>query len=151
MKNIFNRLDGRCGLFVLLVLLPFFSLSVGCGGDGFDRVPFSGTVSVDGGVNRNGWMRGSSATAGTGSPNVTAVIENGKFAFPAERGPVPGSYNFEVTVTVPGKERESVGEVPAGVTESNETYITLQKTLVVPEGGGDGVVVEVTSADVVEN
>lgn len=118
-------------------------LLAGCGGDGFSRVPLSGTVSLDGDTSRSGAITATPAQAGTSAPNATAIIENGKFSFPKDQGPVAGSYIFEVNLTVPDEE-------PLSAEYSNEAggnFVTYEKTLDIPTGGSDSFSIEVTSAD----
>ena len=122
---------------------------VGCGGgDGFDRVPVSGTVTYEGDANRSGSIVATPAATGTGAPNVSAIITDGKFSFPPDQGPVAGSYIFEVSLAAPGKATSGGGENPEDARETGPT-ITYRKTLDVPEGGSDSLSIELTSADLV--
>jgi hypothetical protein len=122
---------------------------VGCGGDGFDRVPLSGTVTFEGDASRSGFITATPATAGTGAPTATAVIENGKFSFPLNQGPIAGSYIFEVNLNVPDKLTPTSGDQsrPEDANETGATQVTYQKTLDVPAEGNSGFAIEVTSAD----
>jgi len=117
----------------------------GCGGDRFDRVPLSGTVTCEGMQSINGGILATPAQAGTGAPNVSAPIADGKFSFPKERGPVAGSYIFEISLEIPGKQ-PTPGASPEGERETGPT-ITYQKTIDVPAGGSDSLSIELTSAD----
>ena len=118
---------------------------VGCGGDGFDRVTVSGTVTCDGDANRSGSILAMPAEAGTDAPNVSAVITDGKFSFLPDQSPVAGSYIFEVSLLVPGEE-PAPGESPEGEVETGPE-ITYRKTIDVPEKGSDNLSIELTSAD----
>ena len=120
---------------------------IGCGGgDGFDRVSVSGTVTCEGMENPSGSILASPAKAGEGAPNASTGITDGKFSFPADQSPVAGSYIFEVSL-VTGEAAPS-GESPAGEVETGPE-ITYRKTIDVPEGGSDSLSIELTSADLV--
>ena len=117
----------------------------GCGGDSFDRVALSGTVTCQGMASVNGGILATSAQAGTSAPNVSAPITDGKFSFPAGQGPVAGSYIFEISLQIPGAQPKP-GESPEGERESGPT-VTYQKTIDVPKGGTDSLAIQLTSAD----
>ncbi|NLX94907.1 MAG: hypothetical protein GXY83_01895 [Rhodopirellula sp.] len=120
---------------------------VGCGGDGFDRVPVSGTVTCQGIENPSGGLVATPAQAGTGAPNVSTIVTDGKFGFPADRGPVAGSYIFEFSLLDPTKGPPAVGgENPEDARETGPT-IPFRKTVEIPEGGGDSLSIELTPAD----
>ncbi len=89
----------------------------GCGGDSFDRVPLSGTVTCEGMASVNGGILATSAQAGTSAPNVSAPITDGKFSFPAGQGPVAGSYIFEISLQIPGA-KPPPGQSPEGEVET---------------------------------
>ena len=122
---------------------------VGCGGDAFDRVPVSGTVTCEGMENPSGSILASSAEPGTEAPNVGAVITNGKFSFPSGQEPVAGPYIFEISLQVPGAE-PLPGESPEGEVETGPEVL-YQKTIDIPEGGSESLSIELTSADLVED
>ena len=122
-------------------------LVAGCGGDSFDRVPLSGTVTCEGMENPTGGILATPAQAGTDAPNVVWPIADGKFSIPRDQGPVPGSYIFEISLQVPG-EQPAPGEAPEGDVEAGPE-ITYRKTIDVPEGGSDSLSIELTSADLV--
>jgi hypothetical protein len=117
----------------------------GCGGDGFDRVSLSGTVTCEGMDSVNGGIIATPAETGAGAPNVSTPVTDGTFSFPADLGPVPGSYIFEINLLVPG-EQPAPGESPEGEVETGPE-ITYQKTVDVPEGGSDSLTIDLTSAD----
>lgn len=117
----------------------------GCGGDSFDRVSLSGTVTCEGMESINGGILATSAETGTSAPNVSAPITDGKFSFPADQGPVAGSYVFEISLQVPGAQ-PAPGESPEGEVETGPE-VTFQKTIEVPEGGSDSLSIGLTSAD----
>lgn len=127
----------------VVVLLP--CLLVGCGGDSFERVPLSGTVTCEGMASVNGGILATSAQAGTKAPNVSAPIADGKFSFPKAQGPVAGSYLFEISLEVPGAQPKP-GQSPEGERESGPT-VTYQKTIDVPKGGSDSLTIALTAAD----
>ncbi len=124
-------------------------LVAGCGGDSFDRVPLSGTVTCEGMENPSGGMMATPAKAGTDAPNVSWPITDGKFSIPRDQGPVPGSYIFEISVQVPGAQPPP-GESPEGEVETGPEVV-YRKTIDVPEGGSDSLSIELTPADLVEN
>jgi hypothetical protein len=118
----------------------------GCGGgDGFDRVPLAGTVSCDEMQSINGGLLATPAETGSSAPNVSAPITDGKFDLPKERGPIAGSYIFEISLQIPGAKPPS-GQSPEGENETGPE-ITYRKTLDVPQGGSDSLAIELTSAD----
>jgi len=123
-------------------------LLVGCGGDGFSRVPLSGTVDFEGDGSRSGFITATPESAGNGGPNVSAAIENGAFSFPADQGPVAGPYIFEVSLTVPDETSDDGGEsAPGDAEETGGNTLTYSKSMAVPEGGSDSFVIELTSAN----
>lgn len=117
----------------------------GCGGDRFDRVSLAGTVTCDGMQTINGGILATPATAGTNAPNVSAPISDGKFTFPADLGPVAGSYIFEISLLVPGAQ-PAPGQSPEGEVETGPEVI-YQKTIEVPKEGSDSLAIELTAAD----
>ncbi len=117
----------------------------GCGGDGFDRVPLSGTVTCEGMESINGGILATPTEAGTSAPNVSAPITDGKFSLPADQGPGAGSYIFEINLLVPG-EQPDPGESPEGEVETGPELM-FQKTIDVPEGGSDSLAIQLTAAD----
>lgn len=131
----------------VVALLP--CMLAGCGGDSFDRVPLSGTVTCEGMASINGGILATPAQAGTKAPNVSAPIADGKFSFPKAQGPVAGSYLFEISLEVPGAQPRP-GQSPEGEKESGPT-VTYQKTIDVPKGGSDSLTIALTAADRVGN
>jgi hypothetical protein len=126
-------------------------LVVGCGGDTFDRVPLSGTVTYEGDANLSGSIVATPAAEGENAPNATAIITDGKFSFPAGKRPAAGSYIFEIYLTGPAEETSSGGESsPEDAGETGGEEITFRKRIDVPEGGRDSVSIELTSADLDE-
>ncbi len=121
---------------------------IGCGGDGFDRVPVSGTVTCEGLENPSGGIVATPAQTGTGAPNVSTNLADGKFKFPADRGPVAGSYIFEISLLKPGAVTTGGGENPEGAREMGPA-VTYRKTIEVSEGGNDSLSINLTSADLV--
>ncbi len=117
----------------------------GCGGDSFNRVSLSGTITCEDMESINGGILATPAEAGAGAPNVSTPVTDGKFSFPADLGPVPGSYIFEINLLVPG-EQPAPGESPEGEQETGPE-VTYRKTVDVPEGGSDSLTIELTSAD----
>jgi hypothetical protein len=93
----------------------------------------------------NGGILATPARSGTSAPNVSAPVTDGKFSFPADRGPGAGSYIFEISLLVPGAQ-PMPGESPEGEVETGPE-ITYRKTIDVPQGGSDNLAIELTSAD----
>ena len=120
-------------------------LVAGCGGDSFDRVPLSGTVTCEGNANPSGGILATPAQTGTNAPNVSAPLADGKFSIPADQGPVAGSYIFEISVQIPGAQ-PAPGASPEGEVETGPA-ITYRKPIDVPKGGSDSLAIELTSAD----
>ena len=137
---------------VLLACLPICCL-VGCGGgDSFDRVAVSGTVSVDGDANVSGGLVAmadiDADPDNTSRPNANAPIENGKFTIDAANGPAVGAYLFEVSITVPDEATEDSGEAdPEDANETGGNVVVYQKRVAIPEGGSESLAVELTSSD----
>ncbi len=120
---------------------------VGCGGgDAFDRVAVSGTVTCEGMESLTGSILASSAGEGTDAPNAAAPLVDGKFTFPAEQSPVAGSYMFEISLVT--GEAAPAGESPEGEVETGDEVV-YQKTVDIPEGGSDSLSIDLTSADLV--
>ncbi len=135
-------------LSVACVVALLFSFVVGCGGgDGFDRVPISGTVTCEGVDAPNGSVLGTIAATGTEAPNISWPLEGGKFSIPADQGPIAGSYKFEISI-VTGEAAE--GESPEGETETGPEVV-YQKTIEIPAGGSDSLTIELTAADKVSD
>lgn len=135
-----SRLLGIAGAIALLSCVI-----AGCGGDSFDRVAISGTVTCEGMSSVNGGILASSAQTGTSAPNVSAPVTDGKFSFPADQGPVAGPYIFEISLEVPGA-KPPPGQSPEGEIETGPT-VTYRKTIDVPKGGSDSLTIALTSAD----
>jgi len=117
----------------------------GCGGDSFDRVALSGTVTCEGMASVNGGILATPAQPGTSAPNASTPVTDGKFSFPAAQGPVVGSYVFEISLQIPGAQPKP-GQSPEGEVETGPE-ITYRKTIDIPKGGSDGLAIELTSAD----
>jgi len=88
-----------CLALVALGVVALSILAIGCqGGDGMQRVPVSGTVTLGGPPLANGSITflpvGDGVSAG-------GMIENGKYEIPPDKGPVPGSYTVEVNASEP--------------------------------------------------
>ena len=137
---------------LLSFLLPVCSLA-GCGGDGFCRVPVSGTVTVDGDSNIAGSLVGtadmSNDTKGTNRPNVSAPIENGKFTFVAGTEPAAGEYVFEVSIYRPGENTAAVTSqsAPGDEMETGSGSVMYQTRVTIPEGGSENLAIELSSSD----
>lgn len=77
---------------------------VGCGGGGGDslpRQPVEGVVTLDGAPVEKGTIQ---FMPTPGAPNATlasAMIENGKYSIPRDRGPVPGGYRVIISAPDP--------------------------------------------------
>ncbi len=131
----------------IVCLVAVFSFIVGCGGgESFDRVPISGTVTCEGVDNPSGSVIGSSATAGTSAPNISAPLTDGKFSIPKDQGPVAGSYEFHIGIATG---EDIGGSAPEGETETGPEVV-YKKTVEIPEGGSDSLTIELTAADKAE-
>ncbi len=117
----------------------------GCGGDSFDRVALSGTVTCEGMATVNGGILATPAQTGTSAPNVSAPIADGKFSFAAAQGPVAGSYIFEISLQIPDA-KPPAGQSPEGEVETGPS-VTYRKTIDVPKGGSDSLAIQLTPAD----
>ena len=135
-------------LAVACVVACVACLLVGCGGDGFNRVAVSGTVTCEGFDSPAGSVIATPAQAGTDLPNASTAVTDGSFSFPAEHGPVPGSYIFEFSLEVPGAPAPDPSESPEGERETGPT-VAFRTTVEIPEGGTDSLSIELTRADMV--
>jgi hypothetical protein len=133
-----------------LVAIALWSCVVaGCSGDSFDRVALSGTVTCEDMASVNGGILGTPAVGGTGAPNVSAPITDGKFSFPKELGPTAGAYIFEISLLIPGA-KPLPGESPEGEVETGPE-VAYRKTIEIPAGGSDSLTIELTAADRVDS
>lgn len=133
---------------VAFVVACVACLLVGCGGDGFNRVAVSGTVTCEGIDSPTGSIIATPAQAGTGVPNVSTAVTGGRFSFPADQGPVPGSYIFEFVLEMPGAQAPDPSESPEGERETGPT-VAYRKTVEIPDGGTDDLSIELTRADLI--
>lgn len=120
---------------------------VGCGGDEFNRVPVSGTVTLDGTAVASGSILAWAADVGTEAPNVGAPITDGKFSFSPDQAPVAGSYIFEIGVAAAVEETSGGGEPDPEQAGETGPEVTYRKTIDIPEGGSESLSIELTSAD----
>jgi hypothetical protein len=119
---------------------------VGCGGgDGFDRVPVSGTVTCEDMENPSGSIMGS--IAGTEAPYVSTPLTDGKFTVAADQGPIAGSYDLEIRLVA--GEAAPAGEAPEGEVETGPEVL-YRKTVDIPAGGSESLTIDLTSADKVD-
>lgn len=132
----------------IYAMIFLFCSMVGCGGDGFDRVAVSGTVSCEGINAPNGGIVATPVQSGMGAPNVFAVVTDGNFGFPIERGPTAGSYIFEFSFEDPKTAPTERVVNEDGEREGGPT-LTYRKTVEIPEQGADGLSINLTNADLV--
>jgi hypothetical protein len=87
-----DSLSWRAGIAAVAAALV---VCTGCG-SGSDRLPISGEVTLDGTPLDSGAIRftsmGGEKVLATG-----AVVQNGEFAIPADKGLPPGTYHLEIT------------------------------------------------------
>ncbi|MDA7503458.1 hypothetical protein OAF98_02975 [Planctomicrobium sp.] len=134
------------------------SILAGCGGgDGFSRVPFSGTVTLNGDGNQAGSIVGTADSQSTASgssevPTVQAAIIDGKFEFLGDDRPVAGPYKFEIYMAVPDENSADDGgqSVPEDANETGGNTVAYTKLVVVPDGGSESFSLEVTDADLAQ-
>ncbi len=82
----------------------------GCGGDR-DRVPLGGTVKYDGVAIDNGTITFVPGGGGDkGPPKASVRIQDGKYKFEPNFGPVPGKYTVEITWDKKTGRRVSTGD-----------------------------------------
>jgi hypothetical protein len=87
----------------------------GCeSGDGLNRQPISGAVTLDGNPLENGSIHfiPTSPEAGT---EVTATISGGRYSFSKTNGPVPGPFKVEISSAEAPKFEPPVGKTPGEV------------------------------------
>lgn len=84
-------------LWATALALPILWGLAGCGrGDGLDRQPVSGSVTLDGAPLDTGMIRFLPESADATTETSTA-IEGGKYSFPKDTGPVPGAYKVVIS------------------------------------------------------
>lgn len=89
-------LRGPARAALLVATVTLFALLPGCGGDG--RVKLEGAVSYDGTPIDNGTITFVPAGGEDAKrPKASARITDGKYAFEADFGPMPGAHRVEVT------------------------------------------------------
>ena len=138
------------GIFASIVAIGIFA---GCsGGDGFSRVPFSGTVSLNGDGNQAGSIIGTADSESTAAgaseiPTVQAAIIGGKFEFLGDDRPVAGPYKFEIYLVVPGENTDESQSVPEDANETGGNTVGYTKLVEVPKGGTEEFSLELTDAD----
>ena len=92
----------------------------GCGGESLDRVPVSGTVTLDGSPLPSGSIRfhplGDGQSAG-------GSIEAGAFSIPQADGPAPGEYRVEVVSFQPTGRQIPDPDSPGQTKEEQEQVI----------------------------
>jgi hypothetical protein len=117
-------------------------LLVGCGGDGFNRVPVSGTIAVDGLKDPDGYIVATPTGQAAGNPNASATIESGRFTFAPGQEPGVGEYFFEFHfLTSKVTTQSSDGENETGPTIAYRTKIQI------PESGNQSMTIELTNRD----
>ena len=142
------QMGSRFAVACVMAWLACFLL--GCGGDGFNRVAVSGTVTCEGFDSPAGSIVATPAQTETGAPNVSTAVTDGRFSFSADQRPVPGSYIFEFSLELPGAAAPDPSESPEGERETGPT-VTFRQTVEIPEGGADNLSIELTQADLVRD
>lgn len=150
---LFERLRNRAattmnqGFAVSLSTIVFLGL-LGCGGDGLDRVPLMGTVTMDG-APLTGAVLSFTPAAGTPGEGALGVSdEAGKFEVISSREGDTGIPAGEYTVRVSRRVLPDGSPLPPDVPEADfpqsresipPPYSTIQSPLkvVIPEGGGE--------------
>lgn len=88
----------------------------GCGsGDGWDRVPATGAISVPGMSAEQ--IQGSLILVpadGTNGPSASAEIVAGSFAFDRQNGPVPGPHEALIQIIAPSDPQPTSLALPGG-------------------------------------
>ncbi|MEZ6126378.1 MAG: hypothetical protein R3C49_24905 [Planctomycetaceae bacterium] len=115
------------------MLLRFFSLFfllavVGCGGgESFDRIDISGTVSVGGAPLKAGRLQLSVPPGAEGASSI-AVIQDGKFQTITGQGPSPGPYDLKIVVYGEPTGEGEEGELPVVGVYSESVKIDKSKS-----------------------
>lgn len=142
----------------VLATIVAISILAGCGGgDGFSRVPFSGTVTLNGDGNQAGSIVGTADSQSTSEgasevPTVQAAIIDGKFEFLGDDRPAAGPYKFEIYLAVPDENSadDDGQSVPEDANETGGNTVSYTKLVVVPEGGTEEFSLELTDADLAQ-
>jgi hypothetical protein len=112
---------------VLAAPLLLLWLAAGCdSGDGLNRQPISGTVTLDGQPLATGTIHfiPSSNEAGT---EVSATISGGKYWFSKSTGPVPGPFKVEISSADAPKFEPPAGKTPGEVLPPHATEKVPEK------------------------
>jgi hypothetical protein len=125
-----NRTDReRGGRVALLLALAAILPASGCGDDALGRQAVSGTVTLKGKPVEVGMLEFRPAAPASDGATYTrsgAVIADGKFDIPKEKGLVPGKY--KVSISAPDKHHKLGGDELPGPTSSRTS-----KDLIPPE------------------
>ncbi len=82
----------------LLVVISMAHFGCG-GGDGLDRQPVSGSVSLDGAPLKEGQIQFFPASNSAEAIATGGTITDGKYSIPKAEGPIPGTYTVQITAS----------------------------------------------------
>jgi hypothetical protein len=103
------------------VMLGLAVLGCGSGGDGLDRQPVSGQVTIDGQPLDEGEIAFAPTTGG--GPSAGGKISGGSYSIPRADGPVPGPHRVSIYSAKP------TGKKVKDETDPNVTYDERAETI----------------------
>lgn len=118
------------------LLLMIFPLMAGCGGDGLERYPISGTVTFKGQKVEYGTIVFEpEASVGTIAPSGYARIENGLYKTSQEESPIKGDYRVRVMGFDKSKMKKDAA--PGEIIATPELFPAFETKVTVPPPDGN--------------
>ncbi len=90
---------------------------LGCGGDSLGRHAISGAVTVDGAPLQRGNV-GFQPVEKTSTTSGGAVVTDGKYSIPRDKGLPTGKYQVRINAAAPGTGSAAAGSAPPGAPEA---------------------------------
>jgi hypothetical protein len=135
--NARTSLFNRGGVFAIAALCGL--LAAGCGGDGAESVPFTGTVTLKGSPLPNATVSLLQSRATDPGPFIGTTDSEGRFSLgPAGdggSGVAPGTYRLTITTVKPNPSGDEMAPPPAQKEIVPQEYADGSIRVDVPEGG----------------